>query len=100
MLIEYKFILWLFALIFLIWVVFSLRWFTFLDNHTPQQARDEHLDSLRFFLAFLVAIHHYAMSYVYFHGYGWTFETIENYAFVKKGTFWCFSILYDFRVSF
>ena len=100
MLIEYKFILWLFALIFLIWVVFSLRWFTFLDNHTPQQARDEHLDSLRFFLAFFVAIHHYAMCYVYFHGYGWTFKTIENYAFVKKGTFWCFSILYDFRVSF
>ena len=84
MLIEYKFILWLFALIFLIWVVFSLRWFTFLDNHTPQQARDEHLDSLRFFLAFFVAIHHYAMSYVYFHGYGWTFETIENYEFVKE----------------
>jgi len=34
MLIEYKFILWLFALIFLIWGVFSLRWFTILDHHT------------------------------------------------------------------
>ena len=84
MLIVYKFNLWLIALLFLIWAVFSSKWFTFLDNHTLQQARDEHLDSLRFFLAFFVAIFHYAMCYVFFHGHGWSFETIENYTFVKK----------------
>lgn len=68
MLIEPVFILWVLVLILLIWLIFSSRIFVFLDNKTDLKQRDEHLDELRFFLAFLVAVHHYAYCYVYFQG--------------------------------
>ena len=71
MLIQYKFILWMFGLIFLIWLLFSSKLFSFMDKGNQTQSRVEHLDGLRFFLAFIVALFHYILCYSYFHGQGW-----------------------------
>lgn len=72
MLIQYKFILWLFGLILLIWLFFGSRIFLFMDKGTHSQNRVERLDGLRFFLAFMVAMFHYMMCFSFFHGQGWS----------------------------
>ncbi|MCO6522010.1 MAG: acyltransferase [Snodgrassella sp.] len=74
MLIQYKFILWMFGQIFLIWLLFGSRFFAFMDKDKQTQSRVEHLDGLRFFLAFMVALFHYLLCYSYFHVQQWATE--------------------------
>lgn len=71
MLIQYKFILWMLGLILLIGLLFGSRLFSFMDENS-QVNRVKHLDGLRFFLAFIVALFHYLLCYFYFHGQVWS----------------------------
>lgn len=84
MLIQYKFILWMFGLILLIGLLFGSRLFSFMDENS-QVNRVKHLDGLRFFLAFIVALHHYLLCYFYFHGQAWSDEINRpNYPIVMN----------------
>ncbi len=88
MLVQHKLMLWVLALLCLIWVLFRTRLFQFLDHKSNAKFRDEHLDGLRCFLALLVVFSHYPYSYAYFQGKVWSWESIAEYpVFIKMGSF-------------
>jgi peptidoglycan/LPS O-acetylase OafA/YrhL len=85
MLIQYKFILWMFGLIFFIWLLFGSKFFAFMDKSNQTQSRVEHLDGLRFFLALCVAMHHYVYCFAIFHGQQWGDEAYNvSYPVIMK----------------
>lgn len=75
-------LLWMLALLFITGILFSTKLFSFMDKDTS--GRIHRIDGLRFFLAFMVAFHHFVLSYEYFHGHPWLLSSLNDYPVNQK----------------